>query len=177
MKNAKSKNKSKDKPNVLWEFLSSVKLTIVLLILLAIISILGTVIPQGQGAVEFSEALSPAMFRFLETLQLFDMYNAPWFRLLIAFLALNLIICSINRFPSTWKRFSAKPEPDRNKPFENTPAEDGLELTLSGDEAAKRVEKVLKKGYKNVRRKTNGTDNFFYGKRGISPISGSMWFT
>lgn len=120
MKNAKSKNR----PNFIWEFLSSVKLTIVLLILLAVISILGTVIPQGEGAVEFAKTLSPATFRFLSTLQLFDMYNAPWFRLLIAFLALNLIVCSINRFPSTWKRFSAKPEPDRSKPFENNTRDD-----------------------------------------------------
>ena len=162
MKNAKSKNK----PNFLWEFLSSVKLTIVLLILLAIISILGTVIPQGQGAVEFAETLSPAMFRFLSTLQLFDMYNAPWFRLLIAFLALNLIVCSINRFPSTWKRFSAKPEPDRSKPFENNTLEDCFDVTLGGDKAATRVEKIFKSGYKNVRQKTIGTDHFFYGEKG-----------
>ena len=162
MKNAKSKNN----PNFLWEFLSSVKLTIVLLILLAIISILGTVIPQGQGAVEFAETLSPAMFRFLSTLQLFDMYNAPWFRLLIAFLALNLIVCSINRFPSTWKRFSAKPEPDRSKPFENNTLEDCFDVTLGGDKAATRVEKIFKSGYKNVRQKTIGTDHFFYGEKG-----------
>ena len=61
MKNTQPKNN----PNVIWEFLSSVKLTIVLLILLAIVSIVGTVIPQGQGAVEFAKSLSPAMFRFL----------------------------------------------------------------------------------------------------------------
>ena len=61
----------------LWKFLSSVKLTIVLLILLAIVSILGTLIPQQQGAVEFAKGLAPGMFRFLSTLQLFDMYNAP----------------------------------------------------------------------------------------------------
>jgi cytochrome c biogenesis protein len=162
MKNTKSKNK----PNFLWEFLSSVKLTIVLLILLAIISIVGTVIPQGEGAVEFAESLSPAMFRFLRTLQLFDLYNAPWFRLLIAFLAINLIVCSINRFPSTWKRFSAKPSPDRNKPFENESGEDCLEVTLGGDKAATRVKKVFKSGYKNVRQKTIGTDHFFYGEKG-----------
>ena len=162
MKNVPSKNN----PNVIWEFLSSVKLTIVLLILLAIVSVVGTVIPQGQGAVEFAKNLSPAMFRFLSTLQLFDMYNAPWFRLLIAFLSLNLIVCSINRFPSTWKRFSAKPSPDRSKPFENNTPEACFEVTVNGDEASSRVEKLFKSGYKNVRRKTSGTDHFFYGDKG-----------
>ena len=162
MKNAQSKKK----PNAIWEFLSSVKLTIVLLILLAIVSIAGTVIPQGQGAAEFAKNLSPAMFRFLSTLQLFDMYNAPWFRLLIAFLALNLVVCSIDRFPSTWKRFSSKPAPDRRKPFENNTKEDCLEISVDGNTASKRVEKILKSGYKNVRQKTSGTDHFFYGDKG-----------
>ena len=106
------------------------------------------------------------MFRFLSTLQLFDMYNAPWFRLLIAFLALNLGVCSINRFPSTWKRFSVKPAPDRSKPFENNTPEDCLEVNVAGDKASERVEKILQSGYKNVHRKTSGADHFFYGDKG-----------
>jgi hypothetical protein len=55
MKNAQSKKP----PNIVWTFLSSVKLTIVLLILLAIVSILGTVIPQGQEASQFAQTLKP----------------------------------------------------------------------------------------------------------------------
>jgi cytochrome c biogenesis protein len=162
MKNTQTKNN----PNVVWGFLSSVKLTIVLLILLAIVSVVGTVIPQGQNAVEYAQTLTPAMFRFLSTLQLFDMYNAPWFRLLIAFLALNLVVCSINRFPSTWKRFNAKPAPDRNRPYEDSGEEDCLEVDLGMNEAANRVEGVLKSGYKNVRRKSNGDNHYFYGDKG-----------
>jgi len=162
MKNTQAKNN----PNVVWGFLSSVKLTIVLLILLAIVSVVGTVIPQGQNAVEYAQTLTPAMFRFLSTLQLFDMYNAPWFRLLIAFLALNLVVCSINRFPSTWKRFNAKPAPDRNRPYEDIGEEDCLEIDLGMNEAANRVEGVLKSGYKNVRRKSDGDNHYFTGDKG-----------
>lgn len=162
MKNATSRKE----PNALWKFLSSVKLTIVLLILLAIVSILGTLIPQQQGAVEFAKSLTPGMFRFLSTLQLFDMYNAPWFRLLIGFLALNLIVCSINRFPSTWKRFTAKPAPDRSKPFENAPVENRLKVRDNADETANRVEKLFQSRYKNVRKKVNGSNHFFFGEKG-----------
>ena len=126
MKNIQTTNH----PNAIWRFFSSVKLTIVLLILLAIVSIFGTLIPQGQEAVEFAGSLGPTMLRFLSTLQLFDMYNAPWFRLVIAFLALNLIVCSINRFPTAWKRFTAKPAPDRKKPFENAGPEDRFQIHL-----------------------------------------------
>lgn len=162
MKNAESRKN----PNALWKFLSSVKLTIVLLILLAIVSILGTLIPQEQGAVEFAKSLTPGMLRFLSILDLFDMYNAPWFRLLIGFLALNLIVCSIDRFPSTWKRFNARPAPDRSKPFENTPVEHCLKVSTNSDETANRVLKLLQSRYKNVRKETIRGDHFFYGEKG-----------
>ena len=162
MKNAESRKN----PNALWKFLSSVKLTIVLLILLAIVSILGTLIPQEQGAVEFAKSLTPGMLRFLSILDLFDMYNAPWFRLLIGFLALNLIVCSIDRFPSTWKRFNARPAPDRSKPFENTPVENCLKVSTNSDETANRVLKVLQSRYKNVRKEAIRGDHFFYGEKG-----------
>ena len=162
MKNAESRKN----PNALWKFLSSVKLTIVLLILLAIVSILGTLIPQEQGAVEFAKSLTPGMLRFLSILDLFDMYNAPWFRLLIGFLALNLIVCSIDRFPSTWKRFNARPAPDRSKPFENIPVENCLKVSTNSDETANRVLKVLQSRYKNVRKEAIRGDHFFYGEKG-----------
>ena len=162
MKNAESRKN----PNALWKFLSSVKLTIVLLILLAIVSILGTLIPQEQGAVEFAKSLTPGMLRFLSILDLFDMYNAPWFRLLIGFLALNLIVCSIDRFPSTWKRFNARPAPDRSKPFENIPVENCLKVSTNSDETANRVLKLLQSRYKNVRKEAIRGDHFFYGEKG-----------
>jgi cytochrome c biogenesis protein len=106
------------------------------------------------------------MFRFFSTLQLFDMYNAAWFRLLIAFLALNLVVCSISRFPSAWKRFSAKPSPERNKPFEANDPEDSLVVPFGTEETAKRVQKIFKSGYKNVREKSSGGKHYFYGDKG-----------
>ena len=85
--------KTKDKPNVIWNFFSSVRLTIVLLIILALASIVGTLIPQKEEAIDFARSLSPEMFRFFSALDLFDMYHSLWFRLLMGCLTLNLIIC------------------------------------------------------------------------------------
>src|SRR3990170_587754 len=93
------------KTNVLWSLFTSVKLTLGLLIVLAVVSIFGTVIPQQEGAMELAEHLSPGLVNILISLQLFDMYHSLWFRLIIGTLALNLIICSLDRFPAAWKRF------------------------------------------------------------------------
>jgi cytochrome c biogenesis protein len=77
-----------------WKALASVNLTLVLLILLAITSILGTLIPQQERALELAHRLSPGLVTFLGSLQVFDLYHSYWFRFLIGALALNLIVCS-----------------------------------------------------------------------------------
>lgn len=118
----KSSNKTIFYP--LWNLLRSVKLTILLLIILAASSIIGTVIPQrGQGAMEFARELSPEAFRLLSNLGLFDMYHSLWFRLILVSLVLNLIVCSIDRFPSSWRLFKTSPNPDRKAPFKDIPPE------------------------------------------------------
>ena len=122
-KTVMAKSTPKTKSNSVWHFFSSVKLTIVLLIILAITSILGTIIPQmpQRESVEFARGLSPGMFKLFSFINLFDMYHSLWFRLLIGCLALNLIICSIDRFSATLKQFRFRPGVDRSKPFQNLP--------------------------------------------------------
>ena len=82
-------------------FLSSLKLTICLLIIIAVASILGTVIPQQYDGGESFSHLSPGLVEALKPLQLFDMYHSAWFIILMGLLSLNLTVCSLNRFPGS----------------------------------------------------------------------------
>ncbi|MBW1798469.1 MAG: cytochrome c biogenesis protein ResB [Deltaproteobacteria bacterium] len=160
-------SKTDKKPNAIWRFFSSVRLTIVLLIILAIASIIGTVIPQqGQGAVEFAKSLSPEWFRFLSFLNLFDMYHSVWFRLLLGCLGLNLIICSVDRFSGAWKRFSTIPRPDREKPFEHLPPEQTFSIQTKMGNAAHSIGRLLQTRYKKTQNKEAGHRHFFYGEKG-----------
>lgn len=164
---------SQKKANPFWRFFSSVKLTIVLLILLAAASILGTVIPQqGQGAVDFAKRLDPAWFRFFEFLDLFDMYHSLWFRVLLTGLSLNLVICSIDRFPGAWRRFRAVPKPDRNRPFADLPADRTFVVRTDAADAAGRVGRFLRSRLKRVREKTSGDRHFFYGEKSAFSLFG-----
>jgi cytochrome c biogenesis protein len=162
----KPKPKAQSRPNVIWGFFSSVKLTIVLLIIIAIVSILGTLVPQEEGAAEFARRLNPAMLQIFTSLDLFDMYHSIWFRVLIGALAMNLIVCSIDRFPATWKRFIARPEPDRTKPFDHLPPEQSFLAQGTPEESANKVDKLLQSRYKKIRKKEVGPNRFFYGERG-----------
>ena len=139
-----TKSKSQNNPNIIWSFFSSVKLTIVLLVILASVSIFGTVVPQQEGAVEFARSLSPQVLRIYSALDLFDMYHSPWFRLIMGFLALNLIICSLDRFPGAIKRFRALPRPDRDKPFKNLPTQYTFRVKASVNDTSSSVARLLR---------------------------------
>ncbi|MBF0528953.1 MAG: cytochrome c biogenesis protein ResB, partial [Deltaproteobacteria bacterium] len=83
------------------DFLASVKLALVLLIALAAVAVLGTIVPQNLDPEQYLHAYGPRLYTFLSYLDMFDMYRSWWFTALLAFLVVNLVICSINRLPGT----------------------------------------------------------------------------
>ncbi len=159
---------TQNKPNILWRLFRSVKLTVVLLILLALASIIGTVIPQmpQRESIEFARSLSPETFRLFDSLNLFDMYKSIWFRFLMGCLGLNLIICSLNRFPGTWKLYKSKPRPDRSKPFENLPPELTFTVSKKAVDIANQVDQNLQKLYRNTHSKNSEGKHSFYAEKG-----------
>lgn len=97
------KRDSKDNP--LWQFLTSIKLAVTLLITLAITSIAGTVIPQGEPLQNYLEHYGPTMFRVIKTLHLYDTYHSWWYLSLLGLFSINLISCTLKRLPFTLKLY------------------------------------------------------------------------
>ena len=93
----------KDFLHSLWDFFCSLKLTMFLMISLAVISIIGTVIPQGIPTQEYLAQISPVKIMLYKALGFFDMYHSWWFILLLYLLTVNLVACSIKRLPHIWK--------------------------------------------------------------------------
>ena len=160
------------KSNLLWSLFTSVKLTLGLLIVLAVTSIFGTVIPQQEGAMELAERLSPGMVSLLSSLQLFDMYHSLWFRLLIGILALNLIICSLDRFPTALKRFQATPKLDRAKPFEDLPSHRNFSAAGKISEVLPLTAGILKSKYKQIHQKETDNEVVLYAEKGRFSLFG-----
>jgi cytochrome c biogenesis protein len=150
----------------LFSFLSSIKLTIILLIIIAVASIVGTIIPQQYEGGETFRHLSPGLMKVFNSLQLFDMYHSIWFILLMVLLSLNLIVCSLNRLPASWKLVSKVPSPDRKKPFENLQPESFIVIEKDRNEVISGVENFLRRKYKKFRRKDADRITYFYGEKG-----------
>jgi len=92
----------------LWKFFASVKLTVTLLLTLAVTSVIGTVIPQNENPASYLSEYGEFLYRIFSFLNIFDMYHSWWFQFLIFFLTINIVVCSIERLSSTWKTVFTK---------------------------------------------------------------------
>ena len=94
-------SKEKSFTDQLWDLFCSLKLAITTLLLLALTSIIGTVIQQNLSPQEYMQkyGISESTYKVLDALQFFDMYHSYWFLSLMGLFAVNLICCSIKRLP------------------------------------------------------------------------------
>ena len=97
------KNKTAGSGNPIWQFFTSVKLTVIVLLLLASTSVIGTLIPQNGSEAFYIQKYGEVFYSLFNALDIFDMYNAWWFMLLLIVLAINIVVCSIDKLQGTWK--------------------------------------------------------------------------
>ncbi len=104
----------REKTNIfegLWGFFASLKLAIVLLLLLAVTSIIGTIIEQNVEPAKniqllskiFGVEMAPTVYNIFVRLGFMDMYHSWWYTTLLTLFSLNLAICSLEKLPKTWK--------------------------------------------------------------------------
>lgn len=87
----------------IYDFFSSVKLAIVLLLTLAVTSIVGTIIEQQQDPEKYLREYGETTYRILKFLGFTDVYHSWWYITLLTLLAINITVCSIKRLPKIWK--------------------------------------------------------------------------
>lgn len=94
-----------------WKFLASVKLAIVLIILLAVASVIGTLIPQGRSVADYTTRYGGTLAGLLDALRLTRLFRSPWFLALLLLFTANTIVCTVSRFGPKWRR-AFRPAPD-----------------------------------------------------------------
>jgi cytochrome c biogenesis protein len=94
----------------IYQKLTSPKLTVVIFLVLAAASVVGTLMPQGLSEAELQRHYGQRAIWFLTTFGLNDLYHAGWFRFLLLFLCANLVVCTIERLPKTLKVYRRREE-------------------------------------------------------------------
>src|SRR5688572_5839713 len=104
---AKALRQTASKPilNSVLDFLSSVRFGVSLLIILVVLSIIGMVVIQEnvQGFDTYFASLTPAEKLVYGSLGLFDIYHSWYYNFLLLILSLNIVLASIDHFPTAWK--------------------------------------------------------------------------
>ncbi len=85
--------------NVFLEFLGSMNLAISILVVLAIASVIGTVLQQNQPYNSYIIKFGPFWHEVYQTLGLYDVYSAVWFLVLLGFLVLSTSVCVYRNTP------------------------------------------------------------------------------
>ncbi len=91
-----------------WRTIASIQTGVVLLILVVILSAVGTIVLQRPTTEpeEMQSAYSPHVLRILDAVGLTDVFHAWWFLGLLLLVSLCIVAASIDRFPNSWRYFS-----------------------------------------------------------------------
>lgn len=146
--------------NIIWKFFSSMKLGIFLLIIIAIASIVGTLI------------LKPDPYTGVADYNSF--YGAIWFRFLLFLLTMNLLVCSIARLKPIMKAMEM-PKADFNEGFVKkvkNAVTFKTQTTTSGAENA--LEQTLKNFGYRVNSKCDEEKVFLAADKGRMGVWGSF---
>ncbi|MFW5982138.1 MAG: cytochrome c biogenesis protein ResB [Halanaerobiaceae bacterium] len=87
-----------------FKIIYSMKTALFLLILIALVSVVGTIIPQGNSQIWYQENYSTFIFHLIDIFKLDNIYHSLCFLGLFGLLSLNLIGCSISRLGSLIKK-------------------------------------------------------------------------
>jgi cytochrome c biogenesis protein len=83
-----------------FQLLSSMRFAIYLLTLLAIASIIGTVLKQNEPYPNYVFEFGQYWFQVFATLGLYDVYHSAWFITILAFLVLSTLLCIARNGPT-----------------------------------------------------------------------------
>ncbi|MBP7416187.1 MAG: cytochrome c biogenesis protein ResB [Pyrinomonadaceae bacterium] len=97
--------------NRFLDFVSSVRFGVVQLCMLVILAMIGMLVLQQnvEGFDAYYVSLTPSEKIVFGKLGFFDIYHSWYFNLLLLTLSLNIILASIDRFPSAWS-YIVKPK-------------------------------------------------------------------
>jgi cytochrome c biogenesis protein len=158
--------------NSIWQFFASVKLALFTLAIIAVTSIIGTIVPQKESAEFYVGKYGPETAQFFQVLDIPNMYNSWWFLALLFLLSFNLVICSIERFPAVWKQIRAEglpyPEERVRKMSQHHEWPSALNPHLA---VADLTRKLTIKGWK-IKQDKSGENDMLFSQKGSWTRSG-----
>ena len=150
MKESKDAAKVKESGflSIIYDLFRSMKLTISLFILLALLSIIGTLITQNASRLEYVQRYGIGLYEVLNFFNLFDMYHSWWFSAVLFLLVINLIACSVQRLPGIFSQISRESGELEDRMLKAIPYVEKIQIP-NPTKREENIQSSLKKWFKN----------------------------
>ena len=147
----------------IWNFYSSVKVGVMLIVIALIASGFGTIFPQEQFIPPEAENRDPAVFyedwygligKIYYQLGFHELYSSWWYMILIALIGISLVICSIDRFVPLYRALKIQ-QPKRHNSFLSRQRLFSKTAVVSEEEKETLVSSLKKQRYNIVNKDGN----------------------
>ncbi len=167
----------------LWHFLTSMRVAMVLILVLAVLGVIGSLVIQAPPGVLADPAakadwLNEVRPRFggltglMDSLQLFQIFNSVLFRIIVAALTISLIACSIHRIPGM-VRTAVRPRVDVGSGFfEHAPQHEAIVVRHSPAETLAIVQGLLNNKHYRTIVADDGTIHLYADRFRWAPFAG-----
>lgn len=155
-----------------WRVFYGMRSGMIMLSLIAVLSIVGTLIPQGRAPEFYAQNFSSSEFRAIQFFQLDRVYSAWWYILLIIMLSINLIMCNLRRLPGLLHEWHLPMVPESIIPDHGTFY---ASYTDSKDKSShSAIENFFRKaGFKGFETSETKEGHYFYARRCKAGLLGS----
>lgn len=160
-----------------WRFFTSVRLALILILIIAAAVMAGTLLDQAPASVfgdsaAYQQWLDLARGKYGTTwanifnfLQLFNVFHSWWFRVLVALLTANIIVCSINRWKGIWTTAFRTRVRMGDAFFQHSRFNATMVAPMSLDTAAERVKRALSRARYRVQTQADAGSVAIYADR------------
>ena len=160
------KKSGKSTLSAIYDSMASVTLAIFLLIILAITSILGTVILQKGNPEQYLMEYGPGLYKLFQFLALDDMYRSWWFLTILVLLLVNITTCSIKRFPRAWRLMTQSPKVLDDALFRRMKHRGSVRRGVDPEKAVDEARGVIEKHYGKAKETRDASSVTLYVDKG-----------
>ncbi|MCS7262478.1 MAG: cytochrome c biogenesis protein ResB [Aquificaceae bacterium] len=148
----------------LFDFLADLRLALFLMVVLGILSMLGsTYVQQGQPIEFYLDRFGADLGYWLWRLWITDVFRSWYYIGFIVLLAINLTACSFKRLPRVWVQSFTK---ERFQKLDNRLEEHLKPIVLKVDSSGEKFVKLLRRQGFRVYKEEEGDRTYFYAEKG-----------
>lgn len=137
-------------------FLTSARVAVVVMAVLAALSLAGAMLPQGGTAPQYGEAYGRFWGAVTVRLGLDDVFGSDYYTALLVLLGAMVVACSLKGLPARAKAAGSRPVDFDEEKLRKLPAWASLTLDVEPEEASLHATDILRRRLYSVRRKADG---------------------